>query len=77
MNTTALSYARMYPSLRRRIRSFGDTYATQAPNVTERKFDLPVKTPVADKNEALDMAIRYGFDLVDGQIPGFDARSLL
>ena len=48
-----------------------------AVNVAERKFDLPVKAPIPDKNKALDIAMRYGCDLVDGQIPGFDARAML
>ena len=46
-------------------------------NIAERKFGPPVRSPAATKEEALDIAMRYGCDLVDGLIPGFDARSML
>lgn len=69
-------YAHAYESSRGYVPSVTLTRGDPA-NIAERKFGPPVRSPVATKEEALDIAMRYGRDLVDGRIPGFDARSML
>ena len=45
--------------------------------VRERKFFPPVHAAFATEDEALGSAMQYAFDLIDGDIEGFDPHTML
>jgi hypothetical protein len=47
-----------------------------ANNVAEIKLEPPCGNGVATEDEALNMAMEYGLDAVDGNVKGFDPNSM-
>ena len=45
--------------------------------IRERKFFPPVHAPFATEEEALGCAMQYAFDLIDGDVEGFDPDTTL
>ena len=45
--------------------------------VRERKFFPPVQAGFATEDEALACAMQYAFDLIDGDVQGFDPHAML
>ena len=43
----------------------------------ERTFDLPLDEALVSEDEALQEAIQYGRDLVDGLLPWFDPEAMV
>ena len=52
------------------------TLTREHPVRTECKVDLPLYDRFTSEDEALQQALRYGADLVDGLLPTFDPQRM-